>query len=211
MKVTMRRLTKTGTSRLKEKKKLCKILRRIWPSFSLMTRRTSCFFRLMMVQVSWEEPQVVCRRRCKICMRIKTMSTIMLTNLTSSCSRWHLISQKPGSLLTWLDSLDFFFFLRFKISQGNQLSWQSGGTQTSQSKCSRMELPQPCCEYCEQKMTSSSGLKTSGTQVSLVLPLYGKMEGLSTGDVVYCKDCKTLWGNVIVILAYINKTYLIWL
>ncbi len=38
-----------------------------------------------------------------------TMSTAMLTNLTLSCSRWLLISQKRAiSSQTWLDSLAFF-------------------------------------------------------------------------------------------------------
>ena len=36
-----------------------------------------------------------------------------------------------------------------------------------------------------------------------------QIEGLRTEDVVHCTDCKAHWGNVIVILGYINKTDLI--
>ena len=36
------------------------------------------------------------------------------------------------------------------------------------------------------------------------------IEGLRTEDVVHCADCKAHWGNVIVILGYINKIDLIW-
>ena len=37
-----------------------------------------------------------------------------------------------------------------------------------------------------------------------------RIEGLRTEDVVHCTDCKAHWGNVIVILGYINKIDLIW-
>ena len=37
-----------------------------------------------------------------------------------------------------------------------------------------------------------------------------QFEGLRTEDVVHHTDCKAQWGNVIVILGYINKIYLIW-
>ena len=37
-----------------------------------------------------------------------------------------------------------------------------------------------------------------------------RVEGLRTEDVVHCTDCKAHWGNVIVILGYINKIDLIW-
>ena len=36
-----------------------------------------------------------------------------------------------------------------------------------------------------------------------------RIEGLRTEDVVHCTDCKAHWGNVIVILGYINKINLI--
>ena len=36
-------------------------------------------------------------------------------------------------------------------------------------------------------------------------------ESLRTEDVLYCTDCKAHWGNVIVILGYMNKTDLNWL
>ena len=37
------------------------------------------------------------------------------------------------------------------------------------------------------------------------------IEGLMTEDVVHCTVCKTHWGNVIVILGYLNKIDLIYL
>ncbi len=80
-----------------------------WAPFSLMTRRVNSFPLHMMMQVSWEETQVVCRRRCKMCIWMHTVCNAILTNLTSSCRRWHLTSQElVSSFLTWLDYLPFF-------------------------------------------------------------------------------------------------------
>ena len=44
----------------------------------------------------------------------------------------------------------------------------------------------------------------------LLSSLLTRIEGLRTEDVVHFTDCKAHWGNVIVILGYINKIDLIW-
>ena len=99
----------------------------------------------------------------------------MLTNLTLSCSRWLPISQKWAiSSQTWLDSLAFFQDLQrepvcliewWPTDSQEQAQW--GGTSTAE-----------LWTLFFSTKNCSSVLKSSGTQESLILPLWEKLEGL---------------------------------